>query len=93
MRDTLEPDQYVLVDKLSPKFDSFSRGDIVIFSPVLRGASCADPPVDGLDGDVTPYIKRVIGEPGDTVELVEGDAQVNGVVIEEPYVDGVATAR
>ena len=33
MERTLEPDQYVLVDKLTPRFDPYSRGDIVVFQP------------------------------------------------------------
>ena len=33
MERTLEPDQYVLVDKLTPRFDQYSRGDIVVFEP------------------------------------------------------------
>jgi signal peptidase I len=92
MRTTLEPDQYVLVDKLTPHFDSYSRGDIVVFNPVIREGSCtgaitnSDP-----EGTLTPYIKRVIGEPGDTVELHDGDVFVNGVQINEPYVHGVFT--
>jgi signal peptidase I len=89
MRSTLEPNQYVLVDKLSPHFDSYSRGDIVVFNPVLRDECSADA-VGGLT-DVTPYIKRVIGEPGDIVELVDGEVLVNGVELDEPYVHGAQT--
>ena len=33
MEQTLEPDQYVLVDKLTPRFDAYKRGDIVVFNP------------------------------------------------------------
>ena len=33
MEHTLEPDQYVLVDKLTPRFDAYKRGDIVVFNP------------------------------------------------------------
>lgn len=90
MRNTLEPDQYVLVDKLTPRFDSYSRGDIVVFNPVLRDESCTDTPVDVVP-EQTPYIKRVIGEPGDSVELRDGDVFVNGERIEEAYVRGVPT--
>ena len=89
MRSTLEPDQYVLVDKLTPKFDTYSRGDIVVFNPVRR-ETCTDPVSDSLP-DPTPYIKRVIGEPGDTVELRDGEVLVNGVQIDEPYINGVDT--
>lgn len=90
MRTTLEPDQYVLVDKLTPHFDNYSRGDIVVFNPVLREGSCSTPVTDD-PGAITPYIKRVIGEPGDVVELRDGDVFVNGVQIDERYVQGVLT--
>lgn len=91
MRTTLEPDQYVLVDKLTPRFDSYSRGDIVVFSPIQREGSC-ETPVSAEDViDPTPYIKRVIGEPRDTVELRDGEVLVNGVVLDEPYIRGVET--
>jgi signal peptidase I, bacterial type len=90
MRSTLEPNQYVLVDKLSPHFDSYSRGDIVVFNPVLREGECTSDVTGGFT-DVTPYIKRVIGEPGDKVELVGGHVRVNGVALDEPYTHGAAT--
>ena len=89
MRTTLEPNQYVLVDKLTPHFDSYSRGDIVVFNPVLRD-ECSLDVVGGLT-DVTPYIKRVIGEPGDRVVLVDGAVQVNGVLLDEAYIQGAQT--
>lgn len=91
MRSTLEPDQYVLVDKITPRFDSYSRGDIVVFSPVLREGDCSSPIADADGPQPTPYIKRVIGEPGDTVELRDGDVYVNGVQIDEEYIRGVDT--
>jgi len=33
MERTLEPGQYVLVDKLSPRWDTYGRGDVVVFNP------------------------------------------------------------
>jgi signal peptidase I len=76
MERTLEPEQYVLVDKLTPRFDAYNRGDIVVF----------DPPAEWGGENATPFIKRVIGEPGDKVEIrADGLVYVNGVALEEPY--------
>jgi len=92
MEPTLEPDQYVLVDKITPKFDPYSRGDVVVFNPVIHeGDECAAPiEADSLIG-LVPYIKRVIGEPGDLVELRDGSVYVNGARLDEPYVHGQET--
>ena len=79
MQRTLEQDQYVLVDKLTPRFDTYKRGDIVVFRP----------PPDWAGPDGTPFIKRVIGVAGDTVEVREGRVIVNGEPLTEPYVYAV----
>ncbi len=76
MERTLEPEQYVLVDKLTPRFDTYKRGDIVVFTP----------PEDWVGEDGTPFIKRVIGVGGDSVEFRDGAVLINGTRIEEPYV-------
>jgi signal peptidase I len=76
METTLEPDQYVLVDKLTPRFDTYKRGDIVVFTP----------PEIWAQSDGTPYIKRVIGTGADTIEIHDGKVFVNGVALVEPYV-------
>ncbi|HUR16794.1 MAG TPA: signal peptidase I [Candidatus Limnocylindrales bacterium] len=93
METTLLSGQNVLVDKLTPRFDSYSRGDIVVFTPVLRTSSCEAQPDDPDVGQVTPYIKRVIGEPGDTVDLRAGGVFINGVQLDEPYIRGVDTRQ
>jgi signal peptidase I len=75
MEHTLEPGQYVLVDKLTPRWDSYSRGDIVVFNPPESWTS-----------DPTPFIKRVIGLPGDKVEIHDdGIVYVNGTALDETY--------
>jgi len=74
MERTLEPDEYVLVDKLTPRFDPFHRGDIVVLHP----------PEDWEDEQGTPFIKRVIGLPGETVTISEtGGVTVDGVALGE----------
>ena len=91
MHGTLEEGQYVLVDKLTPRWDNYSRGDIVVLNPIIRDGSCSGP-VTTIEGeDNTPFIKRVIGEPGDSIELRGGNVIVNGVQIDEPYVHGEPT--
>jgi signal peptidase I len=72
MQNTLQDGQMVLVDKLTPRLDGYSRGDIVIFRP----------PASAGEGD-TPFIKRVIGVAGDVVELSAGVVKVNGVPLDE----------
>ena len=76
MEHSLEPGNYVLVDKLTPHFDDYNRGDVIVFSP----------PVGFADGGTTPFIKRVIGEPGDSIAIHDGQVWVNGAALVEPYV-------
>ncbi|MGA3056617.1 MAG: signal peptidase I [Candidatus Limnocylindrales bacterium] len=77
MENTLMPDQYVLVDKLTPRFDDYHRGDVVVFNPPAKWAQ---------DPSGTAYIKRIIGVAGDAIDIHGGHVFVNGVQISEPYV-------
>ncbi len=77
---TITPSEYVLIDKISPRFNDYRRGDIVVFQPP-----------DGFGQGGVPFIKRVIGLPGDTVSLQNGRVYVapaggSAVPLEEPYV-------
>jgi signal peptidase I len=76
METTLLPDQYVLVDKLTPRWAPYDRGDIVVF----------DPPASWASAGGVPFIKRVIGLPGDQVEIRDGRVYVNAVELDEDYV-------
>ena len=84
MMDTIQDGQFVLVDRLTPRFDPYHRGDIVVFAP---------PKPNSESPEQKPFIKRVIGVARDTVELRDGVVFVNDVALDEPYVfavDGVA---
>lgn len=74
MERTFEQGDYVLIDKLSPRWDAYARGDVVVFAPPPAWTSRPEP-----------YIKRVIGEPGDRVGIQDGRVLVNGVALDEPY--------
>ena len=63
--------EYILTNKVIYKLRDPKRGEIVIFK---------SPKNKEID-----YIKRIIGEPGDTVKLVNSAFYVNGNKIEEPY--------
>ncbi|MGC8722079.1 MAG: signal peptidase I [Caldisericaceae bacterium] len=71
MVNTLHPNDLVLVDKLSYRFHTPRRGDIIVFQP----------PLDTKDK----YIKRVIGLPGETVEIKNDVVYIDGKPLNEPY--------
>ncbi|MFI5262030.1 MAG: signal peptidase I [Candidatus Limnocylindrales bacterium] len=79
MENTLQPGQYVLVDKLTPRFNDYQRGDIIVFNPPGQAP--------GSPAEV-PFIKRIIGLPGDRIDFRNGDVYVNGVKLDEPYLYG-----
>ena len=68
---TIKIGERVLVDKLTTWFVPVQRGEIVIFP-------CPDAPHED-------YIKRVIGLPGETVLIREGNVYIDDVVLDEPY--------
>jgi signal peptidase I len=81
---TIVDGEYILIDKLTPRFDGYHYGDVIVFNP---------PTENGLVNDGIPFIKRIIGLPGDTVTLENGRVFVerpgsSPVRIEEPYVVG-----
>lgn len=67
--------EYILVDKLSYRFRAPARGEVIVFHP-------PNFPTEN-------YIKRIIGLPGDTVDIANGKIDVNGVEISEPYLNSL----
>ncbi len=74
MERTFAEGDYVLVDRLTGRWSPDARGQVVVFQP----------PPDWTDRP-EPYIKRVIGVGGDTVEVRDGQVFVNGTALDEPY--------
>lgn len=63
---------YVLVNRMTYRFGDIVRGDVVVF-----------PFPNNPEED---FIKRVIGLPGDQVEILNGMVLVNGFPLEESYI-------
>lgn len=74
---SMEPDlrdgQRIVVNKAVYLLHQPHRGDIIIFHPPQNSGT-------------TPFIKRVIGLPGDTIEIKQGRVYINGSPLEEPYI-------
>lgn len=71
MNDTLYSKDNLIVEKLSYRFDNPSRYDIIIFYP--------------FEGDDEYYVKRVIGLPGETIQIKDGMVYINGELLGEKF--------
>lgn len=76
MNPTLDDGQYLIINNVSYLLEEPKRGDIIVFQH----------PQNDLN-----LIKRVIGLPGDQVEITDRKVQVNGVLLEEPYIQAPPT--
>lgn len=91
---TLKPGDRILVNRLSYRFGDIHRGDVIVFTdPTVdedRGVigGFAHWLVDGLGvASTEDFVKRVIGLPGDAIEIDNGTVLVNGHKIDEPYLN------
>ena len=76
MQPTFYSNDYVVVSKQSYSiFGDIERGDVIVFRSSLLDEN----------GDQKSLIKRVIGLPGDTIEIKNGYVILNGVTIQEDY--------
>ncbi|HWP84612.1 MAG TPA: signal peptidase I [Terriglobia bacterium] len=71
MMPRLTDQERIFINKFVYRVEEIQRGDVVVFR---------------YPGDPSKsYIKRVIGLPGDTVEMRRGEVYINGQRLEEPY--------
>jgi signal peptidase I len=72
MAPLLSDQERIFINKFVYRFEPITRGDVVVFwYPLDRSKS---------------FIKRVVGLPGETVEIRQGIVYVNNVPLPEPYV-------
>lgn len=84
MQDTLHDGQRLIVYKTGYFFNPPERGDIIILK-YHEGTFKYLPFPDPNEID---YIKRVIGVPGDVIDIKNGSVYVNGKKLDEPYAKG-----
>jgi signal peptidase I len=102
MLPTLHINQRVLVNRIGTHFGSPRVGEIIVFHPPMNfDQGCANP-TQGADGsggasamacDVTQskpssqtFIKRLVGLPGDRLQIVNGHVIRNGAAERDPYI-------
>lgn len=104
MQDTLMEGQHLFVEKVSYLFGDPSRGDIIVFIETERPSNYVDrvkiflkdvseifKPVESKTN--IRLVKRVIGIPGDEVDIRDSKVYLNGKMLDEPYVKGETFQR
>ncbi len=72
MEPALHEGQFIMVNKLAYRLHPPERGDVIILKYPRN------PERD--------FVKRIIGLPGENVEIIEGKVHINGQPLQEPYV-------
>ncbi len=72
MENTIMPGDRVFASRIHYLFTEPKRGDIIVFRYP--------------DDESVNYVKRIIGLPGETVEIKNGEVYVDGAKLEEPYI-------
>lgn len=75
MEPLLVRDDRVIVNKLTYGFGDVQRGDVIVFTKTAEQRN------DGI----ADLIKRVVGLPGDSLVIDEGDVYIDGMRLDEPY--------
>ena len=77
MEPTLQDSDNLITDKITYRFRDPKRFDIIVFP--------------FKDNRATLLIKRIVGMPGETVQVIDGNVYVNGYVLEDNYGNAVMT--
>lgn len=77
MEPTLQINDHLIIDKISYDFENPSRGDIVVFNPTKTLLA---------EDFHTAFIKRIIGLPGEKVEVKDGRVYINDHPLQENYI-------
>lgn len=72
MENTLSDGDHLYVEKISYRLDLLKRFDIIVFYPYGR---------DNEDY----YVKRIIGLPGETIQIINDKIYINGEILEEDF--------
>lgn len=76
METSLNGDDRVLVNKLAYRFGKPSRGDVVVFDRIT---------VNGDSVQHDDLIKRVVGLPGEAIEIRDCMILIDGIALDEPW--------
>jgi signal peptidase I len=77
MLPTLQVNDRLIIDKVTYDFRTPERGEIVVFKPTLALQE---------QGFKDAFIKRIVGLPGEQVQVKKGTVFVNGQPLQESYV-------
>ncbi|MHC1685186.1 MAG: signal peptidase I [Clostridiaceae bacterium] len=97
MENTLYNNQQLIIDKVSYNFVEPKRGDIIVFLENQEKGTIVDKTIRFVDNfkkfftddkGSNNLIKRVIGIPGDEVNIKDGYVYVNGEKLDESYIKG-----
>jgi signal peptidase I len=79
MEPNFQTDEFVIVSRLAYIIGEPERGDVVVFH---------------YDEDTNrDFIKRIVGLPGEYIEVIDGRVHVNGVILAEPYIETFCNCR